>query len=118
MKQLLLSVLEQYGYPVKLQGTMPDDEAYPETFITFFTLSSDDVSHYDNDTDGWEWNYQICVYSEDPNIVQTLPMEIMKDLKAAGFIPQGKGQDIVSDEPTHTGWLQFYLYKEKNRKGA
>ena len=113
MKSLLISILEKFGYPVYLQGSIADDEKYPDTFITFFTLSSDDGSHFDNETDSWNWYFQVCTYSVDPEIVEELPMKIMKELKTNGFIPQGKGQDIVSDEPTHTGWLQFYYYIER-----
>ena len=38
--------------------------------------------------------------------------DLLRKAKKAGFIPQGKGQDILSDEPTHTGWAMDFIYKE------
>lgn len=113
MKRLLISTLEKPGYPVRLQGSIADDEAYPETFITYFILDSEDRSHYDNDTDSWGWYIQVCVYSTNPLLVDSIPRELLKLMKAAGFIPQGRGHDMLSDEPPHTGWIQHYYFIEK-----
>lgn len=112
MKTLLLQVLESFGYGVYLQGSIPEDATYPDSFITFFTLSGDDVAHYDNDSVGAAWEYQVIFYSSDPALVASVPGEIRQHLKAAGFIPQGRGRDIPSDDPTHTGWAMQFYYME------
>lgn len=110
MKQKLIDVLETFGYPVFLQGSLNPDEPYPDTFITFFTDNTEDGSHYDDDVCSWIWEFSVILYSDDPEIVNSKPEEIRKALKAAGFIPQGKGNDVLSDEPTHTGWaMDFYI---------
>lgn len=112
MKTLLIETLEALGYPVYLQGTFAEDEAYPPDFITFFVLSGDDAAHYDNDSVGTAWEYQVIFYSSDPRHVASVPGDIHSRLKAAGFIPQGRGRDIPSDEPTHTGWAMEFYYLE------
>ena len=112
MKQKLITALQSFGYPVFLQGTLNPEEAYPNTFITFFTDSTEDGAHFDNKTNAVEWWFSVILYSNDPVTVNTKPDEIRAALKAAGFIPQGKGNDILSDEPTHTGWAMDFVIKE------
>lgn len=114
MKQKLIEILSTFGYPVFLQGSLNADEAYPDTFITFWVDDADDNSHYDDDTTSYLWDFSVIFYSNDPNLVNSKPEEIRKALKQAGFIPQGKGRDIPSDEPTHTGWAQDFYYIENN----
>lgn len=112
MKTLLIETLEATSYPVYLQGTMAEDEAYPDSFITFFVIDSNDAAHYDNESTGTAWEYQVIFYSSDPRLVEAVPKDIRSRLKAAGFIPRGRGRDIPSDEPTHTGWAMEYYYLE------
>ena len=116
MKSLLINTLESLGYPVYLQGTYPDDEEYPESLITFFTLSSDDASHYDNEPSGIAWRYQVIFYSINPMLVESVPNEIRNKLKSVGFIPQGRGRDIPSDVPTHTGCAMEFYYLDMEVK--
>ena len=112
MKQKLLNALSAFGYPVFLQGTFNPDEKYPATFITFFTDSTDSNGHFDNKTNSVDWAFSVILYSNNPEVVNTKPNEIRAALKAAGFIPQGKGNDIMSDEPTHTGWAMDFVITE------
>lgn len=112
MKQKLIKTLSAFGYPVHLQGTLNPEEAYPHTFITFFVDSTDDNGHFENKTNSIDWSFSVILYSDDPEIVNTKPNEIRAALKAAGFIPQGKGNDIMSDEPTHTGWAMDFVITE------
>ena len=86
MKNLLINELNKFGYPVFLQGSLNADEAYPETFITFFTDYTADGSHYENDVNSVEWNFSVILYSSDPKIVNEKPIEIINALKKAGFI--------------------------------
>lgn len=112
MKEILLKILSSFGYPVFLQGTLNADEAYPESFITFFVSYSEDNAHYDDEVHSIDWHISVIFYSSSPKLVNTKPFEILKALKNAGFIPQGKGNDLISDEPTHTGWAIDYRYIE------
>ena len=112
MKQKLITALQTFGFPVFLQGTLNPDETYPKTFITFFTDSTADNGHFENNTNSVDWYFSVILYSDDPATVNTKPNEIRAALKAAGFIPQGKGNDVMSDEPTHTGWAMDFVITE------
>lgn len=112
MKQTLITLLEAVCPNVYLQGTLAENAEYPESFITFWTDYTDDDTFYDNATHSEIWSFSIIFYSSDPLKVQTKPAEIRAALKQAGFIPQGKGHDIPSDRPSHTGWVTEYIYKE------
>jgi hypothetical protein len=113
MKELLISILEQFcPDDVYLQGTLNPDDAYPAKFITFFTTTTDDVAFFDDDVAAVSWEFAVVFYSRNPTEVNTIPAQIRSALKAAGFIPQGKGYDIMSDTPTHTGWAMDFLYRE------
>lgn len=110
MKQKLIAELEKFGYTVFLQGSLNADDAYPDSFITFWTDDTTDEAHYDNETTSYAWDFSVIFYSNDPALVNSKPEEIRKALKAAGFIPQSKGRDVPSDEPSHTGWaMDFYI---------
>lgn len=113
MKELLYQTLNTICPDnVYLQGTMNPDEEYPQKFITFFTTQTDDISHYNDDVSAIEWRFSVMFYSNDPTEVNTIPQQISSALKAVGFIPQGKGTDLLCDTPTHTGWAMEFLYRE------
>lgn len=113
MKEQLVQVLEQFCPDnVYLQGTLNPDETYPAKFITFFTSTTDDISFYDDNVAAVEWDFSVMFYSSDPSEVDTIPALISTALKQAGFIPQGKGNDIFTDSPTHTGWAMDFKFRE------
>lgn len=112
MKELLINTINGVGYDPYLQGTMPVDEPYPDSFVTFFTTDSSDQDFFDNDSSGTLWQYTVIFYTNNPALMSTTPREIYTAMKSAGFVPQGKGRDIPSDEPTHTGWAMEFNYLE------
>lgn len=103
MKELLISLLESFGFPVFLQGSLDESEAYPQSFFTFWNNDSYDNNHYDNDPISYTWNFDVNFYSTDPELVNTMLLNAKTLLKQNGFIITGKGYDVASDEPTHTG---------------
>lgn len=116
MKQKLIAELVKCGFvegkTLFLQGSLAEDAPYPNDFVTFWINSTADGSHFDNAVNSIEWNFSVIFYSSDPEKVEKKPREIIKALRAAGFIPQGLGQDIPSDEPSHTGWAMDFIAKE------
>lgn len=111
MKDVLIPILETIcPGNVYLQGTFSESEAYPDSFITFFTTDTDDAAFYDNSENVVVWNYSVIYYSSDPATIPTQAAAIRTALKAAGFIPQGRGMDIPSDVETHTGWAMEFTY--------
>ena len=109
MKQILLNVLETFGYPVFLQGTLGENEPFPAAFFTFQTMSSSDIS-FDNVDKYAVYGFQVFFYANDPRTVESIAAQSRTALKQAGFIADGKGVDIPSGEPTHTGWVTEYFY--------
>lgn len=114
MKQKLVDILETFCPDnVFLQGTRNPNEAYPPELLTFWTNYTEDRAHYDNKVDSVKWNFYVMYYADDPTLVNTKPLKIAAALKAAGFVQQGKGNDVLSDEATHTGWAMEFTYSEK-----
>ena len=113
MKDALISLLESFGYPVRLQGSLAEDEAYPESFFTFWNNDSEDACHYDNKARAWVWDFTIYFYSANPALTNTVLEEARQLLDAAGWIMSGKGYDVASDEPTHTGRAIDIMYRQR-----
>lgn len=113
MKQKLIAALVTCGFiegeTLALQGTLDPEKPYPDEFVTFWTDYTADNSHFDNSTVSVDWHFTVIYYSNDPEKVEKKPIEIINTLRAAGFIPQGKGQDIPSDEQAFTGWAMEFI---------
>ena len=116
VKNLLINTLDEaFHYPIYLQGSLSVDEAYPDSFFTFWNNSADNTAFYDNHETDVVWNFDLNIYSNDPNIVNTVLLQAKTVLKSVGFIPNGSGYDVMSDEPTHTGRGMTLFYIEKVR---
>lgn len=113
MKRKLIDVLEQFcPGNVFLQGTLLEDEEYPDTFITFWINDVEHNSYFDDEEFSIDWDFNVIIYSSDPEIIREMPKTIAKALKESGFIPQGLGNDIPSDRPSHIGWAMDFTYLE------
>lgn len=113
INQLIIDALASLNYPVILQGSMAPEAEYPDTFISFQTMTSETQESFDNEEALTAWDININIYSRDPAKVRDLATQSRTLLKAAGFIPQGKGFDLVSNEPGFIGWANDYYYLEK-----
>lgn len=110
MKSELIEILETFGFPVFLQGSLNPDDAYPDSFFTFWNFDTPEAAFYDNNANRAVWGFWVYFYSTDPQMVETVPESARQALKAAGWILQGRAQDVSVDRPTHTGAL-FTVYK-------
>lgn len=113
MVDLLINTLEPLGYPVRRQGSLLEDEPYPDNFFTFWNNSTDGDSFYSNTENSIVWNYSVNFYSIDPVLVDSKLLEAKELLNNAGFNVTGAGHDVLSDEPTHTGRGITVLYTQK-----
>jgi len=57
VKTLLLTTLESFNYPVYLQGSLSDKDAYPDAFFTYWNNYTDDEAFYDNTEHQVIWNF-------------------------------------------------------------
>lgn len=113
MEDLLINTLSEFGYPVRLQGSLADNEEYPKHFFTFWNNSSNDAMHYDNKPVSYVWDFDVNFYSTDPALIYDVLDKAISKLKSAGFMVSGKGYSIGSDEPSHTGRGVNVLFLEQ-----
>ena len=110
----LIEILEEFGYPVIRQGSMAESEEYYDTFFTFWENEATEHSHYDNSETGIVYDFDINVYSNDPDTTYSLLDEAKKKLKSLGWVFEDVGHDIASDVETHTGRGMNGLYVKFN----
>lgn len=103
MEDTLITLLETLGYPVIRQGSLPPNQAYPDTFITFWNSTEDGQSFYDNETASIVYQYSVNVYSTAPDTAYSVLESARTALKSAGWIITQRGHDAASDEITHIG---------------
>lgn len=112
MKNVLCEVLEKFGYPVFEQGSLNEDEKYPDSFFTFWNNNASGGGFYDNEDHRSEWDFDVNFYSNDPEIVQSTLMQAKQYLRKSGAIVAGSGYDVASDEPTHSGRGMNVIFME------
>lgn len=103
MEDKLIELLETFGYPVIRQGSLADDEPYPDTFFTFWNNDEYELKAYDNRTLSVCYNFDVNVYSNDPTTVYDLSNKARDLLKSNGWQSPSRGYDVASDVDTHTG---------------
>lgn len=116
MRDTLINLLEtefNHNYPVRLQGSLAPDEAYPDSFFTVWNPDTSDGNHYDNAAAWWSHTFTIYFYSTDPGLVLSVISAAIALLRGAGWLVDGKGYDVASDEETHTGRAFDAVYMER-----
>lgn len=103
MEDKLIQLLESFGYPVYRQGSISEDESYPETFFTFWNNLSEEGTFYDNESHSEIGDFDVNIYSTNPTLIYTTLKEAKQLLKQNDFIITDSGHDVLSDEQTHTG---------------
>lgn len=114
MEDKLIEILETFGYPVNLQGSLDENEQYPDSFFTFWENSTEGTAHYDNQANSEIYDYDVNFYSNEQELVYSKLKEAIRKLRENGFIISGSGYSVASDEVTHTGRGIHVLYRKKN----
>lgn len=114
MEDNLITLLESLNYTVYRQGSLTEEQGYPESFFTFWNVDSPDHAHYDNDNYGTEWNFEIAFYSTDPELTYSVISAARILLKQNNWVVPSKGYDVRSDEASHTGRGLTVFYLETN----
>lgn len=99
----LIALLETFGYDVIRQGSLAEDESYKDTFFTFWNNNEEGQSFYDNETASATYDFDINVYSTDPDKAYTLLDNARNLLKQNGWTIITRAYDVASDEITHIG---------------
>ncbi len=116
VKQHLIDLLtNEFGYPVYLQNSLADDADLPETFFTFFNNETYDESFFDNLQHQTVWNFDLNVYSRNPEITNTILYSVKALLKQNGWLVDGVGYDLVSDDIEYTGRGIEIIFVERSQ---
>lgn len=116
VKLLLINTLEKaFNYPVFLQGSLSDEDEYPKNFFTYWNNDTSDDQFYNNQNNQTNWDFDLNFYSKDPVLVNSIFKTAKPILKSVGFIVDGTGYDVLSDEKTHTGRGINLIYIQKVR---
>lgn len=99
----VFNIIEATGLPCWKMHEMPAETIYPPSFFTYLCESAPFGEYYDNKPFTVLWTFGIGFYSDDPRKVESETSELIKRLLSAGWTVDGKGEDVQSDEPTHTG---------------
>lgn len=102
-KQELFDIFEEMGFEYWLMHQMPANKKYPSSFFTYLTTDAPFIEYHDNKPMAVSWAFMIGFYTDDPGIMDITIIRLMNKLQAAGWIVEGPGEDVESDEPTHTG---------------
>ena len=112
MEDALITLLATLGFPVMRQGSLPDNQAYPDTFITFWNRAENGLSFYDNETASVVHDFDVNVYSSDPDTAYSTLSAARTLLRANGWTIGIRGYDAASDEITHIGRGMRVWYRQ------
>ena len=110
MEDILINLLKTFNVPVIRQGSLAPDQAYPDTFFTFWNNDESEHSAYDNETANVDYDFDVNIYSTNPDTAYSLLKQARELLKQNGWIIATRGYDISSDEITHVGRGMEVLY--------
>ena len=92
MKQILLNVLNTFGYPVFLQGSLGENDPFPPAFFTFYINDSADIS-FDNTDEYCTYQMQVIFYANDPMTVRE------REDAQSGVYSNGRGRYSRAKNP-------------------
>ena len=116
MKKQLVALLRTFNFPVFQQGSLNDDDIYPTAFFTYWNTETEDRAFYDNEEHMTVWSFTVYFYCPNPELTNTILLEAKQLLKKNGWIVDGKGYDVPSDEKDYTGRAIDVLYVERENK--
>ena len=112
MEDNLIALLESFKLPVIRQGSLAPDEAYPDTFFTFWNYDTPEGGFYDNEANRAVWVWYIYAYTSDPALLYSNLDGLIKILKEKGFAVEGRGRDIASGIEDYVGRYVVVRYIE------
>lgn len=89
--------------PIFRQGSLGEEDDYPDTFLTFWNSAETERTAYNNETATVVWSFDVNAYSTSAATVYSLSGKLRDALKKAGWQAPDRGHDVGSDEITHTG---------------
>lgn len=106
--QELFSLFNEIGLPYFRQGSLSDAD-YKPAFFTFWNIDTPNDSFYDNHETRYIEYVQVCVYTNDANLIYTQMDDFIARAKQKGFVIQGRAHDTNADKDNYYG--RFVLLK-------
>lgn len=103
MEDKLINLISALGYPIFRQGSLTENDTYPDAFFTYWNNTEENHSSYDNNTALIQYDYDLNVYSTNIDACYDLLKQASVILKNNNFIITNFGYDLYSDEVTHMG---------------
>lgn len=110
--EALEPVLAATGYEYARQGSYAPEGPLPASFFTFWNVSTDEDQFYDNSPFRAVWRWQIYFYTKDPSLMYSVMGSLIASARAAGFVPEGRAEDIDAKEPGYVGRTVHLRYPE------
>lgn len=99
----LEDVFEELNLPYSRQGSYGSDEDYPNSFFTYWNADTPEGGFYDDESHKAIWLWYVYFYTNDPSLIYSKMDEFIAKAKKHGFIIEGRGNDIQSDQPDYFG---------------
>lgn len=115
MEDKVIEILKKHNIPAHRQGSLTEGEEYPNSFFTFWNNASDGEGFYNNENSQVVYDFDVNLYSNNPEYVYKGIKDVIKDFKDNGFIITDYGHDVISDKDTHIGRGINVLYM-KNKE--
>lgn len=101
--EALEPILAATGYEYARQGSYAEEGDLPASFLTFWNDRTSEDSHYDNRPHRAVWRWQVYFYTRDPALLYTVLDSVTESARSAGFVPEGRAEDIDAHEPGYVG---------------
>lgn len=108
----LEEVFNEVGLPYSRQGSFSRDDELPESMFTFWNVETPDTWFFDNNNYRVEWEWVVYFYTKDPAILYTKMEDFIRIAREKGFLADGNGKDIQSDNPEYLGRYVRLVYVE------
>lgn len=110
--EALEPILAATGYEYARQGSYAPDGPLPASFFTFWNVSTGEDQFYDNGSHRSVWRWQVFFYTMDPSIMYSAMDSLIASAREAGFVPEGRAEDIDAKEPGYVGRTVHLRYPE------
>ena len=104
----LFALFDEIGLPYFRQGSMSDAD-YKPSFFTFWNIDTPNDSFYDNGERRYIEYVQVCLYTNDADLIYSQMDDFIVRAKKKGFAVQGRAHDTPADKDSYFG--RFVLIK-------
>lgn len=114
MWETLEKIFDEIGLPYFRQGSFSETDKLPDSFFTFWNVATLDNSYYNNNNIRTIYEWAIYFYTNNANIIYSKMNEFINLAKENGFIIDGNGNDINSNEVNYFGRYVLITYPVNN----